>query len=484
MSLFDYLVIGVYLVLLLWIGWRFKTPSENPSEYFLAGRRMGWFPIGLSVMVTTFSAINYLALPGEVFDCGLYVLASFPVFLIAAWIVTGVWMPFFYNRKLVSLYEFLEERFDYKVRALASGLFLAWRFFWMATALYASAQIMSRLMDVSLPVVILVGGAVATLYTATGGMRAVMWTDVLQFFVLFGGIVLGLAFAMHEDESAFRIVLEGGRLKPFFPFDPAYLSFDPTIRMTLWSGLIGVTVAFLARYGADQMVVQRYFTAKDLRAARCGLWLNAFVSVLSLSLLVLFGLAVYIHAVKNGALDEGGITKGASLRQIAALIRDFPAGVTGVIAAALLAATMSSIDSGINSCCAAYLTDFHKRLFHFRLPGNLLTVCIGTAVTLFALIAVPLLGRTNTLFMIVNKFVNGLGSPLLTLIALAMFSKRVNASGMFAGGICGLIASLVISFCVKHLALQYYAVANLIVTAVFCYLFSFLAAHRDSPCRE
>lgn len=473
MKLLDYTVVAGYLALLLLIGWKFRTRSENPAEYFLAGRRMGWFPIGLSVMVTTFSAINYLALPGEVFGFGLYVLASFPVFFLAAWIVTKVWMPFFHGKKLVSLYEFLEERFDYRVRALASGLFLAWRFFWMATALYASAQIMSRLTGVSLPAVILAGGVVATVYTAVGGMRAVMWTDVLQFFVLFGGIVLGLAFALRGDTDAFQIALEGGRLKPFLPFDPAYLSFDPRIRMTLWSGLIGVTVAFLARYGADQMVVQRYFTARDLRAAQRGLWLNAFVSVLSLSLLVLFGLAVYVHAVKSGALAGTRIMNGTALQQIAALIRSFPSGVTGVIAAALLAATMSSIDSGINSCGAAYLTDFHNRLFRFRLPGHLLTAVIGSAVTFLALTAVPLAGRTNTLFMIVNKFVNGLGSPLLTLVALAMFSKRVNAFGMLAGGLCGVAASLAISFCVRNLALQYYAVANLILTIAFCYLFSF-----------
>ena len=473
MKLLDYAVVAIYLALLLLIGWKFRTRSENPAEYFLAGRRMGWFPIGLSVMVTTFSAINYLALPGEVFGFGLYVLASFPVFFLAAWIITKVWMPFFHGKKMVSLYEFLEERFDYRVRALASGLFLAWRFFWMATALYASAQIMSRLTGVSLPAVILAGGIVATIYTTVGGMRAVMWTDVLQFFVLFGGIVLGLAFALRGDADAFRIALEGGRLKPFLPFDPAYLSFDPRIRMTLWSGLIGVTVAFLARYGADQMVVQRYFTARDLRAAQRGLWLNAFVSVLSLSLLVLFGLAVYVHAITSGALSGTRIMNGTALQQIAALIRSFPAGVTGVIAAALLAATMSSIDSGINSCSAAYLTDFHNRLFRFRLPGHLLTAAIGSAVTLLALTAVPLVGRTNTLFMIVNKFVNGLGGPLLTLVALAMFSKRVNAFGMFAGGLCGLAASLAVSFCVRSLALQYYAVVNLILTVAFCYLFSF-----------
>ncbi len=159
MSAIDYLVVALYLVILLGIGWRYRTRSENAREYFLAGRGMGYFPIGLSVMVTSFSAINFLALPGEVAGYGLYVLASFPVFFLSAWVVAKFWMPFLLNRETVSLYEILERRFDYRVRALASGLFLLWRFFWMATALYATARIMGVLTGIPLPAAILTGGS-------------------------------------------------------------------------------------------------------------------------------------------------------------------------------------------------------------------------------------------------------------------------------------------------------------------------------------
>lgn len=477
MSGVDYLVVILYLAALLWIGWRCRGRSESAREYFLAGRRMGCFPIGLSVMVTSFSAINFLALPGEVFDYGLYVLASFPVFFLSAWLVAKFWMPFLLSREMVSLYEFLERRFDYKVRALASGLFLIWRFFWMATALYATARIMGVLTGVPLPAVILAGGVVATLYTAAGGIRAVMWTDVLQFFVLFGGILLGVVFALSGEGDALEIAFDGGKLRPFAPFDASWFSLDPTLRMTFWSALFGVSAAFLARYGADQMVVQRYFTAKNLSAARKGLWLNAFVSVLSLSLLVLFGLAVYVHSVRTGAISS----HVSAIGLIARMIRDFPAGVTGVIAAALLAATMSSIDSGINSCSAAYLTDFHSRFFRRPLPGMVLSGCIGAAVTLLALLAIPLLAEANTLFMIVNRFINGLGSPLLTLVLLALIPGRFNAKGVFYGGIAGLAASLAISFGVKSLALQYYAVVNLAVTMLCCLLLSVFFDWKGRP---
>ncbi len=492
MSFPDYAVLAAYLCMVLGIGIYFRFTEGNHSDFFLAGRSMGWFPIGLSVMVTVFSAINYVALPNEVFGYGLYVVVALPVFFLAAWPITRIWMPFFHDMQLTSAYEYLERRFDGRVRCLGSGLFICWRLFWMATALYASGQILAVLTGLSTVSIILICGLAATFYTSVGGMRAVMWTDVAQFCVLFGGIGLGLALVGGESGigQIIAVAREGGRLKPFVPFDPDFLSFSPFIRMTLWSGFLGVLVAFLARYGADQVVIQRYFTARSLTAAQRGLWFNAFVSVLSLSLLALFGLAIYAHAVKTGAL--AGVNwealsplqkNGLAMGQLAAVIRAFPAGVTGLVAAGLLAATMSSIDSGINACSAAWMVDFHPRLFRPAAPktnslalmDRRLTLVLGILSTAMALSLIFLVGPRNSLFMIVNKMINGLGSPLLVLVMLGMFSRKVNAPGMLTGGIVGIIASLVISFSVRHLALQYYAVANLLVTIVPCYLFSLVA---------
>ena len=497
----DSVVLVLYLALVLGVGLFFRVRKGDHAEFFLAGRSMEWVPVGLSVMVTVFSAINYVALPNEVFGYGLYVITALPVFFLAAWPITKIWMPFFHDMQLTSAYEYLERRFDARVRSLASGVFILWRLFWMATALYACAKILAALTGFPAYIIILVGGLAATLYTSVGGMRAVMWTDVAQFCVLFGGIALGLAIAVSGNGfgELVDIAKEGGRLRPFAPFDPSFLSLNPCIRMTLWSGLIGVFVAFLARYGADQVVMQRYFAARSLPAAQRGLWLNACASVAALSLLVLFGLAIYAHAAKAGVFADAHWEtlspmqkKGMAMRQLAAVIRSFPPGVTGLIAAGLLAATMSSIDSGINACCAAYVTDFHARFFSSDSTAPKagvwldrgLTAALGTVATGFALALIPLVGRTNSLFMIVNKIINGLGSPLLVLFLLGMFTRKANAPGMLLGGIVGFLASLFISLSVKHLALQYYAAANLLATLVPCCLFSRFATalgHVQEP---
>ena len=466
MGIPGYAVLIGYLLVLLGIGWHFRSAGKDGTSFFLAGRSMGYFPIGLSVMVTTFSALNYLAFPGEVYSYGLYVLISLPVFFLAAIPIVYVWMPFFHRMKLVSVYEYFEKRFDWRVRALASGLFICWRLFWMSAALFASAQILARLTSFPLMETILIGGIIATVYTALGGMKAVMWTDVLQFFVLFGAILLCVCFAGFG--GTFKAAADGGRLMPWSPFDPLYFSFDPGIRITFWSGLLGTFVMFLARYGADQMVMQRYFSARDLRSAQRGLWLNGIVSVLALGLLVIFGLAVYGIQTRTGAEPK-------FLPALAAIIRRLPSGVSGLIAAGLFAATMSSIDSGLNSCCAAYMADFHVHFSKRTISVRGLTLAVGLLVTILALTLIPLTARNHSLFAIINKFINALGSPLLAMMLLAMFSRKVNAAGMLWGGLLGFAGSLIVSLTVRVLALHYYAVVNLALTVILCRLFSRMA---------
>jgi SSS family transporter len=471
----DYTVFVAYLAGIVMLGILLRRRGRSGTEFFLAGRTMGWFPIGLSVMVTAFSAINYNAVPTEVFRHGLYVVVSLPVFFLVGLPVTRVFMPFYHGMRLTSAYEYLERRFDVRVRCLASALFILWRLFWMGTALYASSAVLRAVTGFDLHMLIVLAGAAAVLYTALGGMRAVMWTDVAQFFVLAGGVVLAIGFAVAgAADGPLGVVsaaAEGGRLRPFVPFDPVFLSLDPRVRITVWSGLIGTFVAFLARYGADQVVVQRYFTARSLRDARRGYWLSAACAFGAISLLVLLGLAVFGHAVATDALGREGWTP---VLHLAALVASLPPGMTGVVAAGLLAATMSSVDSGINSCAAAWLTDFHERVLG-RAAGPLLDALL---VALFGGIAIGLafvVEQFGGVFQIANRIINGLGSPLLALMLLGMFSRRANGPGMFVGGLLGAMWSVWVSFGIEDLALHYYAVLNLVGTLSACYVCSVIA---------
>ena len=370
MELQDNIIVIVYLIGILVIGLFFSGKQKKSRDYFLADRRMSFIPVGLSVMVTAFSAINYTAFTGEVFGHGLYVLLSLPVFAIVALPVIKIFMPFYYSMGLYSAYEYLEKRFDARVRCLASALFIIWRLFWMATLLYVPCKVLSVVTGWTASTLILAMGIIVSVYTAVGGIKAVMWSDVLQFLVLFGSIVISVVIAVSGIKGGFsgflHICAEGGRLRPFYPLDPMMFSLNPNIRITLWSALIGTFIAFLTRYGADQVVVQRYLTAKSLKAAQNGFHLSYVLSIISLILLAVMGLAIYATEKSQGSL---GTDVALPLVYFSRFVKySLPTGITGLVVAGLFASTMSSLDSGINSCCTAFSRDFYLRFS--EMPDN------------------------------------------------------------------------------------------------------------------
>ena len=474
MTRLDVAIVLTYLGGLLVFSYILQRRRPR-ADVFLAGRTMGWFPIGLSVMITLFSAVNFVAFPTEVMAHGLYVLAALPVFVLVAFPVTRWFIPFFYSMRLTSLYAYLECRFDRRTRLLAAGWFIFWRLCWMATALYASAHLLALITGWPLPVWLVAAGGVAAGYTAWGGIRTVMWTDVCQFALLMTGIGGALwwaiATATPGAPGLWATLHEHGRLQPFYPFDPTFLSWRPTVRISLWSGLIGTFVAFLTRYGADQMVVQRYFTARDLGAAVRGFWWNVWAALAALLLLLGLGLVI-----------TGGHTFDPDIPAMAAFggfVRSLPFGLTGIVAAGLLAATMSSVDSGLNAALAVWMTDFEGRTltdgsarrYTARYRSLLTGLALATIGLAFAV------SRIGDLFAIINRVINGIGSPLLALLLLAMFSKRCTATGAWWGGLIGTGAAVTISFGWEGLALHYYAVVNLLVTLAACLIVS------AGPCR-
>ena len=238
-----------------------------------------------------------------------------------------------------------------------------WRMVWMATALYATCKVMSVVTGWPLTPLLWVGGAAATLYTLLGGMRAVMWTDVAQFFVVVGGIAAAIAVAAFREPlglgGLFRGAVDAGLAKPLAPFDASAFSFDPRLRITFWSCLIGATTIYLARYSVDQVVVQRYFAARSLAQARRGFWLNTFCAMIVIGSLAVLGFAVHAHVARAGLAVP---PDAPPVKYLALFIRSMPSGVCGTDRGG--PAGRDHVEHGlrgVNSCAAAYWTDFHQR---------------------------------------------------------------------------------------------------------------------------
>jgi len=201
------------------------------------------------------------------------------------------------------------------------------------------------------------------------------------------------------------------------------------------------------------MVMQRYLSAKSPSTAKRGLWINAAVSVVSLSLLILFGLALVIYAREHDFPAASN-----PIQILASMLKSFPPGSAGMIAAGLFAATMSSIDSGLNSCSAALVTDFRERFHLPEISPKTMTALLAVPVISAAGFLLPALNRTQTLFTILNKIVNTIGTPLLAVMICAIFCKKTHAAAVFAGTLAGTVITVFISCFIENLALHYYAV--------------------------
>jgi SSS family transporter len=484
----DWLILFAYLAGLLAVALRASRRDGSPSSFFLADRRMPALAVGLSVMATAFSATNYVALPSEVAAEGLYVLASLPAFVLVAPLINRVVIPFFRGMQLPTAYSFLELRFDGRVRVMATLMFLFWRWLWLSAALLALGAMASHLAQLPPLATIVVVGLIATAYTSWGGLRAIMWTDVLQFAVILASIALltGAAAAQLPDGLADILTTahRDGRLKPASPFDPTFLSLDPTRRITLLSGLVGTMVVFIGRYGADQVMMQRYLAARSTAIARRGMWLNVAAALLALTLLACFGLVVHAYLAHGVAtLPAEGWKPG---RMLAAVVSELPRGWRGLVLAGLAAATLSSVDSGINACAATILHDLRTKPADVESHASagqrrLASILCGLAIIVGAVL---LAWRNQNLFELANRIVNALGSPLLAIMALAMFSRRANSTGMLVGGTIGLVVSLYVSWQFNKLALHYYAVGNLALTLAACLIASEIAhrlGHVNTP---
>ncbi len=575
----DFGVLGFYLALMVAIGLYFSRQQKTSGDFFLAGRSMSWFPVGLSIMATLLSALSYTGIPGEAYRQGLkFLLMPLAIWLtlpIIGWVI----LPLYNRLKLYSIYEYLEFRFDCATRLASSGVFVIWRLLWLGGVLYAPCKVLVVAAGWNAywwatPALLIVLGLVGTLYTFLGGMKAVIWTDVIQSFVMIFGVVviIGGVWATLDGgpDRVWEIASSLGRT------NVTETSFQWSQKWSLWGILPHFFLSMLSFYVADQITAQRFLTAKNLDEARRSFALNCLSVSIMIPALMYVGMSLlaYYHdhprdmnpkwvvnvdgqtrdsitygqrdALVNsklprpaGAKDDDPLidwnkpddkidpttidrlveqqrimrpniveplasadelivledgreriaaerlakrdpTKKGKLKQPEIIVHKnayeemlprfltfhLPIGLAGLILAALFAASMSSMDSGLNSICTLLVMDFHRRLGWGRkwLAGRLkkppdalteadelrlgrpMVLLIGVAATLFSL----LIAQIGNIFEIMIGVVNTFGGPLLAVFMLGLFARRVTARGALIALIVGTVYTVWLMLGVKY----------------------------------
>lgn len=291
----NWLVVALYLFYLVFDGLRRSRGDSNLEGYFLAGRSLPWWAVGLSVMATQLSAVTLIGTTGQGATDGLK-FVQFYFGLPIAMVILGVTLvPFLHGAKVYTAYEYLERRFDAKTRSLTSLLFLLSRGMSCSTILAAPAVVFSAIFGWNLAWSVALIGIPTITYTVFGGVRAVAWADVKQMVIVVAAltamvIVLVVRMPIPIDD-AFRIAGAAGRMQVFD------FSFDVTKTYTFWSGIIGGTFLMLSYFGTDQSQVQRYLAAKSVDEARSSLLISAYWKIPLQALVLLFGVLVFLFFV-------------------------------------------------------------------------------------------------------------------------------------------------------------------------------------------
>ncbi len=388
----DYLVMVVYLAFVVGLGFFFSRKENTTDDYLLGGRRMPWFIIGISYMVSLMSTISLVAVPGEAFNHGL--TKSVHTFLapFAAVFSFYLFVRFYFTVKTFTPFAYLERRYDRRVRLLGSLVFWWTRVAYLALVLYSSSKVFQGAAGWPVWQTIALIGAVGIFYTTLGGMKAVVWTDFSQFIVLVGGVVLVSVMCISSVDGGaagvVRYAFENGRGFEGFK-DPDFFSLNPYVRLTFWFMFIAIFYEHMFYNSSDQISIQRLLSTSSYAHAKKSLYTFVVIGLPFGCMLWFLGLAIFAYYGQHPA-EANGITGDTALFTFVAV--NLPSPIPGLIISAMLAAVMSTLDSGMNSLAAVAVKDVYIQYIrpdaseHKQVAvSRIMTIAVGLLAIVVAL---------------------------------------------------------------------------------------------------
>jgi SSS family transporter len=523
-------------VLLGWVAflvsygmWRGRG-SNSVSQFLLAGKSMPWYAMGLSIMATQASAITFISTTGQGFADGMRFVQFYFGLPIAMVILSATAVPIFHRANVFTAYEYLEQRFDSRTRALVTAIFLIGRGLGAGVGLAAPAIVMSAILGIPYHWTTVIMGALIILYTTMGGIRALTWADVLQMGMIMSALIVALFIAISilpADVSfldAVRLAGAAGRLNAIDTH------FDWNNRYNLWSGLIGSTFLMLAYFGTDQSQVQRYLTGRSIAQSRLGLLLNAVAKVPVQFLILFIGTMVFVfflfvrppllyppaemtklqqsaaypalearyeqawndraeaarhlkqgtpigafraaqkkfEAVRAEAQEQGS-ESDTNYIFLTFVLHYLPHGLVGLILGVIFSAAMSSSSGEVNSLAAVSMIDIYQRhLVKDRHDAHYLFASRMATVFwgAYAVIFANFAPNFGALIEAVNQVGSLFYGSMLGVFVVAFFMKRATGSAAFWGVVAGQFTVFAIARFTPIAYLWYNVIGAVVVIAV------------------
>ncbi len=476
MRYFDLGVILFYLVGITWFGARFRHSQKSLRDYFLGGRNTPWWAIAFSIVSAETSTLTVIGTPALAYNGNLGFLQVVLGYLIARIVISILFLPHYFRGELYTAYELMQIRFGARIRKLTAGTFLLLRALAEGVRVFAISIVIGIILGTGEVASILLIVCLTLFYTFEGGMTAVIWTDVVQMILYVGGAILSFFVILGKIqggwEHVFAVAEAAGKFQ-VFDFHFALRSEFFTQPYTFWAGIIGGAFLTTASHGTEQLMVQRLLSARNERQSRLALLSSWVVIFFQFTLFLLIGVLLFVYYGDN-ALQA----PTPADRIYPEFIWNYlPAGISGLVIAAILAAAMSNLSAALNSLASTSVMDFYKPMRERAGPalpeGHYLRLArSSTLVWGAALFAIGLVARHwGSVLEAGLSIASILYGGLLGIFLLGLLTRRVGENDAIAGMMAGLGVMFYVKF-FTPIAWTWYVLIGTSVTFAVGYLAS------------
>jgi len=445
LDIFIFIAYGLLIVIVgNWLA-RSKSEKRNSSDYFFASKSLPWFLVGSSIIAANISAEQFIGMSGSGYAIGLGIATYEWIAAIILLVVAKYFLPVFVEKKIYTMPQFLSLRYDNRIKTILAVFWLSlFVFVNLTSILYLGALSLKAIFGIKLIYGIIGLAVFSLLYTIVNGLKAIASTDIIQvFFLLLGGIITtwvavdhvgggtgllnGFKLMFSEIPDKFHMIIK--------PSDPNYF-YLPGVRAIIG----GIWIAGIYYFGANQYIIQKAFGAKSLREAQKGMVFASFLKLILPFIVVIPGIAAFALSADISKPDEA---YPWILENIV------PAGIKGLIFAALIAAIVSSFSAIINSASTIFTMDLYKPCFNRKASEERLVSVgriSGVVAMLIAVLITPLLGSIDQAFQFIQEYTGMISPGVTAIFVLGMFWKRTTSNAAFWGTILSIPLSAGIKF--------------------------------------
>lgn len=474
-TMIDLTIVIIYLAAVLFAGMYFSKKRMTGKEYFKGDGTIPWWVTSVSIFATLLSPISFLSIAGNSYN-GTWVLwfAQLGIF-IAVPLTIRLFLPVYSKLKIDTAYHYLELRYKSKgLRVLGALLFIIYQIGRMSIIMYLPSVVLAPLVGININVLIIIMGIIAIVYSYGGGLKSVLWTDFIQGLVLIAGVVFTLIYLVFSIDGGIGTIfttLQNGKF-----LAPNEVVFDPNIlKSSVFIILVGAGINTFSSYISSQDVVQRFTTTTDIKELRKMTFGNGFLSIGTTTVIYLIGTALFVFYHQNPQLLQT-----AHQDQIFAsfIVYQLPIGISGILIAAIYAASQSTLSTGLNSVATSWVLDiqdsFNRQISEEKQTRIAKLVSLGVGIIAIIVSMILANGEIKSAYEWFNSFMGLVLGVLAGIFVLGVITKKATSMGAYAGFFTSAIIVINLKYNHPEVTSWSYAIISIGVSCIIGYIISLI----------